>query len=79
MVHNNILNTDLYSYQFENTTVFNDDLVYIISYSPRKGKAKYTGKLYITDEDFAVIKLDFKYAKGKRGQKFNLKLLLNTP
>ena len=74
----NILNTDLYSYQFDNTTVFNDELVYIISYSPRKGKAKYTGKLYINDEDFAVIKLDYKYAKGKRGQKFNLKLLLGV-
>lgn len=74
----NILNTDLYSYQFDNTTVFNEELVYIISYSPRKAKAKYTGKLYITDEDFAVIKLDYKYAKGKRGQKFNLKLLLGV-
>jgi len=73
-----ILDADLYSYQFENTTVFNDQLVYIITYSPRKGKAKYSGKLYITDENFAIIKLEYKYAKGKRGQKLNLKLLLGV-
>lgn len=73
-----ILNSDLYDYSFENTTVFNGKLVYIIRYNPRKSKAKFTGKLYITDEDFAVIKLDYQYAEGKRGQKVNLKFLLGV-
>lgn len=73
-----ILNSDLYNYEFIDTSSFDGKLVYIIGYSPRRSKAKYSGKLYITDENFAVIKLDYKYAKGKRGQKFNLKLLLGV-
>ena len=73
-----ILNSELYDYKFKEITVFDGKIVYEILYEPRKSKAKFTGKLYITDEDFAVIKLDYKYAKGKRGQKVNLKLLLGV-
>lgn len=73
-----ILNSELYEYKFKEITVFDGKIVYEILYEPRKSKAKFTGKLYISDEDFAVIKLDYKYAKGKRGQKVNLKLLLGV-
>ncbi|MCF7560256.1 carboxypeptidase-like regulatory domain-containing protein [Sabulilitoribacter multivorans] len=71
-----IINPELYEYEFINVTSFNGELVYIIGFEPRKSKAKYAGKLYITDETFAVIKLDYDFGKGKRGEKFNLKLLL---
>jgi len=71
-----IINPDLYKYEFINVTGFNGELVYIIGFKPRRAKAKYAGKLYITDETFAVIKLDYDFGKGKRGEKFNLKLLL---
>lgn len=77
LIHS-ILNTQFYDYSFDKVTVFDENLVYVISYTPRKSKAKYTGKLYITDEDFAVIKLDYRYAEGKRGQKVNLKFLLGV-
>ena len=71
-----IINPDLYKYEFANVTGFNGELVYIINFKPRRAKSKYAGKLYITDESFAVIKLDYDFGKGKRGEKFNLKLLL---
>jgi hypothetical protein len=71
-----IINPELYKYEFVDVTGFNGELVYIISFKPRKAKSKYAGKLYITDESFAVIKLDYDFAKGKRGEKFNLRLLL---
>lgn len=71
-----IINPELYKYEFVDVTNLNNELVYIISYKPRKAKSKYAGKLYITDETYAVIKLDYDFAKGKRGEKFNLRLLL---
>ncbi|MCO4821942.1 MAG: carboxypeptidase-like regulatory domain-containing protein [Flavobacteriaceae bacterium] len=71
-----IINPELYKYEFIDVTGFNGELVYIIGFKPRKSKSKYAGKLYVTDESFAVIKLDYDFAKGKRGEKFNLKLLL---
>lgn len=71
-----IIDSDYYKYEFEGTTVFNNELVYIIKYRPRRSKSKFSGKLYVADETFAVLKLDYAYAKGKRGEKVNLKLLL---
>jgi len=73
-----IINPELYKYEFVDVTGFNGELVYIIAFKPRKAKSKYAGTLYITDETFAVIKLDYDYGKGKRGQKFNLKLILGV-
>jgi hypothetical protein len=73
-----IINPELYKYEFVDVTGFNGELVYIIAFKPRKSKSKYAGTLYITDETFAVIKLDYDYGKGKRGQKVNLKLLLGV-
>ena len=72
----NLLDANLYNYDYVNATVYNGELVHIIAYEPRRSKAKFEGVLYITDESHAVIKTDYQYADGKRGQKLNLKLLL---
>jgi len=45
-------------------------LVYIIEAAP-KGRGKYSGKLYINSEDFALVRIDFKNIKPV----YNLKLL----
>lgn len=71
-----IINPELYKYEFVDVTGFNGELVYIIDFKPRKSKSKYAGRLYITDETYAVIKMDYDFGKGKKGEKFNLKLLL---
>ena len=74
----NILNQDLYEYSLVNTTSFNGDLIYTINYIPRRSKAKYSGRLYVTDFDYAITKLDYQFAKNRHGEKFNLKLILGV-
>lgn len=69
------LNTDLYDYTFKDITYFNDDLIYIIDFTPDRSKAKYSGTLYITADTYALVKADYSFAKGKRGEKLNLRLL----
>ena len=71
-----ILDPKLYDYTFEDAGYNNDELTYIISYKPRKGKAKFTGKLFISDENYAITKVDYKYYGSRHGEKLNLKFLL---
>ena len=73
-----ILNPDLYDYTFEDISNYNDDLTYVISYEPRKSKAKYAGKIFVSSENYAVVKLDYTYYKSRHGSKLNLKLLLGV-
>lgn len=75
---NRVLDAKYYSYSFLDATFFNDELIYIIQFTPKRAKAKFTGKLYISDDTYAVIKTDYRYGKGKRGQKVNLKLILGV-
>ncbi len=74
----NILDNNLYEYKLESISNFNNELLYVISYKPKKSRSKYTGKLFITDENYAITKVDFEFADGKRGEKFNLKLILGV-
>lgn len=71
-----LLNTDNYEYSLKNANVINGDMIYKIEFTPKRSKANYSGSLYISEESFAVLKLDYRYAKGKRGDKVNLKLIL---
>lgn len=74
----NILNSDLYEYSLEDVSYYNDDLTYIINYAPRKSKAKYSGKIFVSSENYAVTKFDYSYYESRHGSKFNLKLLLGV-
>ncbi|WP_111306835.1 carboxypeptidase-like regulatory domain-containing protein [Confluentibacter sediminis] len=74
----NVLDTRLYDYTLDDITVYNQQLTYIISYEPRKGKAKYSGKLYVTDSDYAITKATYSYYENRHGSKLNLKLLLGV-
>ncbi len=71
-----ILDPKLYDYSFQEISYFNNDIIYVINYKPRRSKSKYTGKLFITDGSYAITKVDFEFADGKRGKKLNLKLIL---
>ncbi|AUP77782.1 carboxypeptidase-like regulatory domain-containing protein [Flavivirga eckloniae] len=73
-----ILDSRLYDYTFEDMGYNNGELTYVISYEPRKGKAKYTGKLFISNDNFAITKVDYKYYKSRYGKKVNLKLVLGV-
>ena len=73
-----IINLDYYRYYLRDATFNNDEMVYIIDYTPRKSKSKYAGTLYIAADNYAVLKASYKYAKGKRGEKLNLRLVLGV-
>ncbi|MDO5988628.1 carboxypeptidase-like regulatory domain-containing protein [Flavivirga amylovorans] len=73
-----VINPKLYDHTFEDVGYNNGDLTYIISYKPRKGKAKFTGKLFISGESYAVTKVDYKYYGSRHGRKVNLKLVLGV-
>lgn len=70
--------TDLYEYTYMEATYLDRHLVYVLNFKPKKSKAKYEGTLYISDADYAIIRADYKYAKGKRGEGINLKLVLGV-
>lgn len=74
----NLLDADLYNYHFVDISNFNDELIYIINYTPKRPRSKYTGTLYITDDTYAVTRVNFEFADGKRGEKLNLKLILGV-
>ena len=65
-----------YKYTLEDITFFNSEIVYLISFEPKRGSANYTGKLYVSNETFAVIRADYQFYKGRVGEKLNLKFLL---
>ncbi|HET8809340.1 MAG TPA: carboxypeptidase-like regulatory domain-containing protein [Flavobacteriaceae bacterium] len=73
---------DDYEYEIEDISTFNGELIYIISFVPDSGlfsgNGKYTGKLYISADSFAVVKADYQLAEGKHGTKFNMKFLLGV-
>lgn len=71
-----VKNTDIYTYTYVEATYLGDDLVYVIDFKPRKNKAKYEGRLYINESDYAVVRADYKLGKGKKLESLNLKLLL---
>lgn len=73
-----ILNTDSYRFSLDGASYFQDSPIYVVSFRPRRSKSKFSGKLYISSYDFAVLKVDYAFSEGKEGQKFNMKLLLGV-
>jgi hypothetical protein len=66
-----------YEYTYDGATYLKDgNFAYVISFKPNRSRAIYTGKLYISDSDFAVIRADFKLDEGKKAAGMNLKFLL---
>ena len=86
LLENSITNTtkfnfihepEAYDYIFEGATYTNEnEFVYVLSFKPKKSRAKYKGKLYISETDFAVIRADYTLEEGKKVNGVNLKLLL---
>ncbi|GGG99191.1 hypothetical protein GCM10011416_16870 [Polaribacter pacificus] len=75
---NNFLDTNYYKYQLKSVRIIDDELTYELLFYPRKSKAKFSGTLYVNAFDFAVRKVTYSYAKGKRGEHMNLKLVLGV-
>ncbi len=60
-----------YDYRREGVTTCQGELVWHISYSPRRG-GLFEGDMYISTKTFAVLELDFAYASGKDSENFHL-------
>ena len=59
-------------YQYEmNLTVFNDELVYEITFKPEEN-GLYQGIMYINSDNYAILQLDYEYAPGKSNQNIQL-------
>ena len=68
-----------YEYKYEGAS-FSDqqELIYQLSFKPKKSKSKYKGTLYISESDFAVIRVDYKLEDGKKLNSLNLKFILGV-
>ena len=71
-----IFKNSRYNFTLKGISYLNDDLVYIIDFTPDSGSAKYEGTIYVNSDDFAIIKAKFRFAKDKIGRKLNLKMLM---
>ena len=67
---NFVLKSNRYEFSKPKLNYLGEQLVYIIECSPR-GRAKFSGKLYINADDFAVMRIDFKNVRPL----YKLKLL----
>lgn len=63
--------TRKYRYTMGDVTVFNDELVYEISFSP-KNSGVFEGKMYISTSTYGILQLDYAYAEGKQTEKIQI-------
>ncbi|MGO4820777.1 MULTISPECIES: carboxypeptidase-like regulatory domain-containing protein [unclassified Flavobacterium] len=88
MYRNNFLSNDKfdfiqkperYDYTFEGMTYTNDnEFAYVLTFKPRKSKAHFTGKLYISENDYAVLRTDYILDEGEQLGSFNMKWILGV-
>ncbi|GLB50127.1 carboxypeptidase-like regulatory domain-containing protein [Neptunitalea lumnitzerae] len=67
-----------YDYTLDGYTTIDDETVYIITFTPRKGSADYSGKMYINAFDYALVRLECKMQPDKNLHNLNLKFLLGV-
>jgi hypothetical protein len=68
---------ELYDYTFEGAIYNNqNEFVYVLTFKPRRSKAMYVGKLYISENDFAVLRTEYVLDEGEKLHNFNMKFLL---
>ncbi len=70
---------EIYKYTYEGSVVLADgSYAYVLKFEPRKGRANYTGKLYVSDSDYAVLRADYQLYPGRKLESLNVKLLLGV-
>ncbi|MCR9250034.1 MAG: carboxypeptidase-like regulatory domain-containing protein [bacterium] len=60
-----------YNYTLNDLTILNDELVYDISFTPKR-RGLFEGRIYVSTQSFAVLQLDYNYAPGKDNENFQL-------
>lgn len=70
---------DAYEYTYDGAMYSaENEFVYVLKFKPKKSRAKYTGTLYVSENDYAIVRSDYQLAKGKTLGGINLKLLLGV-
>ncbi len=60
-------NYKLYNYKPADIGIVNNELAYIIKFSPDKRKGKYEGTICISVDNFALLQVDYNFAEDKSG------------
>ncbi|NBC58002.1 MAG: hypothetical protein GVY05_06940 [Bacteroidetes bacterium] len=71
-----IKDREYYKFTLTDTKVFDDEVVYQISFVPDHRKAIYKGKFFINAEDFGLMRLDYNLIDGEKESGMNMKFLL---
>lgn len=66
-----LYSTNKYQYTLSGVTVANGEEVYIINFHPNN-KGTFVGRMYISMETFALVRVDYKYDIGKTGMDIQL-------
>jgi len=76
-INNNEL-SELYEYSYAGVTESGDknNRIFIIKFRPNKRRAKYTGTLYVSEKDYAIVRADYTLVEGKKLSGINLKFIL---
>ncbi|MBD3582005.1 carboxypeptidase-like regulatory domain-containing protein [Flavobacterium selenitireducens] len=74
-----VTDPDIYKYTYEGTVLLGgNEFAYVLKFEPRRSRAIYQGKIYVSESDFAVLRADYALAPGKKAESVNLKLLLGV-
>lgn len=71
-------NREYYKFSLADTKVFDDEVVYQISFNPDHRKAIYKGNFYINAEDFGLMQLQYKLLENEKESGMNMKFLLGV-
>ena len=63
--------TDKYNFEIIGGTTVNSENVYVIDFSPKE-KGLFLGRLYISIENYALIRADYEYAPNKLGKEIQI-------
>ncbi len=67
---------DNYTYTLEDVSGYQDEMVYVLNFKPKKRKANYQGTLYVSADSYAVLKMEYELAEKRVAEKANYKFLL---
>jgi hypothetical protein len=67
---------DHYKFKLIDTKLYEDEVVYVLSFAPDHRKAKYQGNVYINAVDFGLMRMDYRLIEGEKEAGRNMKFLL---
>ena len=74
----NFLSKKYYNHSNNKSVYSKNRKFYSVSFSPRKRKSKFVGKMLIDANNFTIAKVTYSYAENKGGYHLNLKFLLGV-